>query len=112
MANIITLAATSASTSSQSNTAFADGPLNISVSPLLHLLNLANLNHRNSLSDLQQRIEMSPLLLLPVPRLRNDNPKATSASFDLEPLERGAKLLREIGASPNPFEFMKKQGEA
>lgn len=101
MANIITPAATSASTSSQSNTAFVDGPLNISVSPLLHLLNLANLNHRNSLSDLQQRIEMSPLLLLPVPRLRNDNPKATSASFDLEPLERCAKLLREINASPN-----------
>lgn len=47
-------------------------------------------------------------------RVRNDQPRTTSAGFDPEPLERGAKLLREISASPNAkkaFEFMKKQEE-
>ncbi|KAJ4953472.1 hypothetical protein NE237_030304 [Protea cynaroides] len=48
------------------------------------------------------------------PRVRNDNPRTTSAGFDPEALERGAKALREINKSPNAkkaFELMRKQEE-
>lgn len=48
------------------------------------------------------------------PRVRNDNPRTTSAGFDPEALERGAKALREIAASSQAkkaFELMKKQEE-
>ncbi|XP_051136818.1 uncharacterized protein LOC127255359 isoform X1 [Andrographis paniculata] len=48
------------------------------------------------------------------PRVRNDNPRTTSAGFDPEALERGAKALREINSSSHAkkvFEVMKKQEE-
>ncbi|XP_073315230.1 uncharacterized protein [Primulina huaijiensis] len=48
------------------------------------------------------------------PRIRNDNPRTTSAGFDPEALERGAKALREFNSSPHAkkaFEVMKKQEE-
>ncbi|XP_075495518.1 uncharacterized protein LOC142532877 [Primulina tabacum] len=48
------------------------------------------------------------------PRVRNDNPRTTSAGFDPEALERGAKALREFNSSPHAkkaFEVMKKQEE-
>ncbi|KAL9459608.1 hypothetical protein AB3S75_002919 [Citrus x aurantiifolia] len=56
---------------------------------------------------------MSLVLLLPLPRVRNDHLRMTSADFDSKPLERGAKLLREISAYRNAkaFQFMKKQEE-
>ncbi|PIN23506.1 AAA+-type ATPase [Handroanthus impetiginosus] len=47
-------------------------------------------------------------------RVRNDNPRTTSAGFDPEALERGAKALREISSSSQAkkvFELMKKQEE-
>ncbi|KAK4384746.1 ATPase family AAA domain-containing protein 3-B [Sesamum angolense] len=47
-------------------------------------------------------------------RVRNDNPRTTSAGFDPEALERGAKALREISSSSHAkkvFEVMKKQEE-
>ncbi|KAL0304555.1 UNVERIFIED_CONTAM: hypothetical protein Sradi_6323600 [Sesamum radiatum] len=47
-------------------------------------------------------------------RVRNDNPRTTSAGFDPEALERGAKALREITSSSHAkkvFEVMKKQEE-
>ncbi|KZV42916.1 ATPase family AAA domain-containing protein 3-like [Dorcoceras hygrometricum] len=47
-------------------------------------------------------------------RVRNDNPRTTSAGFDPEALERGAKALREFNSSPHAkkaFEVMKKQEE-
>lgn len=34
-------------------------------------------------------------------RVRNDNPRTTSAGFDPEPLERGVEALKEIAKSPN-----------
>ncbi|KAI3457870.1 hypothetical protein Pfo_014533 [Paulownia fortunei] len=46
--------------------------------------------------------------------VRNDNPRTTSAGFDPEALERGAKALREISSSSHAkkvFELMKKQEE-
>ncbi|GAB4858176.1 hypothetical protein Ancab_009573 [Ancistrocladus abbreviatus] len=48
------------------------------------------------------------------PKPRNDNPRTTSAGFDPEALERGAKALREITSSSHAkkvFEVMKKQEE-
>ncbi|KAG7980720.1 hypothetical protein I3843_05G197800 [Carya illinoinensis] len=47
-------------------------------------------------------------------RVRNDNPRTTSAGFDPEALERGAKALREITNSAHAkkvFEVIKKQEE-
>ncbi|PPD77253.1 hypothetical protein GOBAR_DD25819 [Gossypium barbadense] len=47
-------------------------------------------------------------------KARNDNPRTSSAGFDPEALERGAKALREISSSSNAkkaFELMKKQEE-
>lgn len=48
----------------------------------------------------------------PPPKVRNDNPRTTSAGFDPEALERGAKALREINSSKSAkqvFEVIKKQ---
>ncbi|MCD7457089.1 hypothetical protein HAX54_034076 [Datura stramonium] len=48
------------------------------------------------------------------PKVRNDNPRTTSAGFDPEALERGAKALREINNSKSAkqvFDVIKKQEE-
>ncbi|XP_074320439.1 uncharacterized protein LOC141657186 [Silene latifolia] len=48
----------------------------------------------------------------PPPKPRNDHPRTTSAGFDPEALERGAKALRNIEKSANPkkvFEVIKEQ---
>ncbi|XP_060204077.1 uncharacterized protein LOC132632244 [Lycium barbarum] len=48
------------------------------------------------------------------PKVRNDNPRTTSAGFDPEALERGAKALREIDKSKSAkqvFDVIKKQEE-
>ncbi|KAJ7949866.1 ATPase family AAA domain-containing protein 3 [Quillaja saponaria] len=48
------------------------------------------------------------------PKVRNDNPRTTSAGFDPEALERGVKALKEISSSPHGkkvFEVIKKQEE-
>ena len=37
----------------------------------------------------------------PPPKVRNDQPRTTSAGFDPEALERGVKALREISSSPH-----------
>ncbi|KAL6581642.1 hypothetical protein OROMI_007565 [Orobanche minor] len=45
-------------------------------------------------------------------RVRNDNPRTTSAGFDPEPLEKGVEFLKEITSSPNAkkvFEVIKKR---
>ncbi|KAL6527031.1 hypothetical protein OROGR_016121 [Orobanche gracilis] len=45
-------------------------------------------------------------------RVRNDNPRTTSAGFDPEPLEKGVEFLKEITSSPNAkkvFEGIKKR---
>lgn len=50
----------------------------------------------------------------PPVRVRNDQPRTSSAGFDPEALERGAKALKEINSSANAkkaFELMKKQEE-
>ncbi|XP_004505602.1 uncharacterized protein [Cicer arietinum] len=48
----------------------------------------------------------------PPPKVRNHHPRNTSAGFDPQALERGAKILNDIAASPhgkNVFENIKKQ---
>ncbi|KAM7467579.1 hypothetical protein LguiB_015141 [Lonicera macranthoides] len=48
------------------------------------------------------------------PRVRNNNPRTTSAGFDPEPLERGAKRLRGINNSSHAkkvFEVIRKEEE-
>ncbi|XP_062119746.1 uncharacterized protein LOC133834226 [Humulus lupulus] len=50
----------------------------------------------------------------PPPKVRNDNPRTTSAGFDPEALERGAKALKDITTSSQAkkvFEVIKKQEE-
>ncbi|GAY62218.1 AAA domain-containing protein [Citrus sinensis] len=108
------LAAASASACSQPNTAFADGPLNFSP----FSFGTSSQSGQAQPSDLPQPPAAAAgdkSASAPAPaRVRNDQPRTTSAGFDPEPLERGAKLLREISASPNAkkaFEFMKKQEE-
>lgn len=111
------LAAASASACSQSNTAFADGPL--SFSPFsFGTSSQSSSSGQSQPSNLPQPSAAAAgdeSASAPAPaKVRNDHPRTTSAGFDPEPLERGAKLLREISASPNAkkaFEFMKKQEE-
>ncbi|KAG8380829.1 hypothetical protein BUALT_Bualt06G0057100 [Buddleja alternifolia] len=48
------------------------------------------------------------------PRVRNNNPRTTSAGFDPEALERGVKALKEISSSSHAkkaFEVIKKKEE-
>ncbi|KAF7836526.1 ATPase family AAA domain-containing protein 3-B [Senna tora] len=50
----------------------------------------------------------------PPPKVRNDQPRTSSAGFDPEALERGVKALKEITSSPHGkkvFEVIKKQEE-
>ncbi|KAK9206079.1 hypothetical protein WN943_016350 [Citrus x changshan-huyou] len=107
------LAAASASACSQPNTAFADGPLNFS--PFSFGTSQSGQAQPSDLPQPPAAAAGDKSASAPAPaRVRNDQPRTTSAGFDPEPLERGAKLLREISASPNAkkaFEFMKKQEE-
>lgn len=41
------------------------------------------------------------------PRVRNDHPRTTSAGFDPEALERGAKALKEINSSTSAKQVLK-----
>ncbi|XAR71533.1 hypothetical protein NMG60_11017861 [Bertholletia excelsa] len=85
--------------------AYADGPFNFS--PF------------SSAAPAQAPSEPPPVAQAPAPnpeppRVRNENPRTTSAGFDPEALERGAKALREINSSSHAkkvFEVMKKQEE-
>ncbi|TXG48707.1 hypothetical protein EZV62_024582 [Acer yangbiense] len=102
---ISALAASASLSQSQSNTAFADGSL--SFSPF---------SSSSSSSPGQSSQPSTAAADEPAPpsKVRNDNPRTSSAGFDPEALERGAKALREISVSSNAkkaFELMKKQEE-
>ncbi|KAB1223616.1 ATPase family AAA domain-containing protein 3 [Morella rubra] len=106
-------ASASASFSSQSHLAYADGTFKLpsfsspsppSPSPPPPSAQSQSSNPPASADN----TEASP------PKVRNDNPRTTSAGFDPEALERGAKALREITSSTNAkkvFEVIKKQEE-
>ncbi|KAL5834632.1 hypothetical protein ACOSQ4_014129 [Xanthoceras sorbifolium] len=93
--SLISAVAASASLA-QSKTAFADGPFS------------SNPPQSSSEPPSTAADDSAP------PRVRNDNPRTSSAGFDPEALERGAKALREISTSANAkkaFELMKKREE-
>ncbi|KAE9451786.1 hypothetical protein C3L33_16289, partial [Rhododendron williamsianum] len=90
--------------------AYADGPFNLS--PFSSSSAAPTSSQASSESSTSS--QASATNAEPPPRVRNDNPRTTSAGFDPEALERGAKALREINDSSHAkkvFEVMKKQEE-
>ncbi|KAL5580057.1 hypothetical protein UlMin_012499 [Ulmus minor] len=110
---IITAMAASASSISHNQYCFADGPFNFS--PFSSSGNAANPQAVAAASG--QSPPPPPVASgndEPPPKPRNDYPRTTSAGFDPEALERGAKALREITTSPHGkkvFDVIKKQEE-
>ena len=84
-------ASATASLSSQSHVAYADGPFKFS--PFS-----SSPSGQSQPSNPPPAAESEPPA---PPKVRNDNPRTTSAGFDPEALERGAKALREISSSNN-----------
>ncbi|XP_050221934.1 uncharacterized protein LOC126672075 [Mercurialis annua] len=111
------LAASAASLSpSNSYIAYADGPFNFSPFSSSSTSSSTGQNApvpipqpgQSQPSDSSSAAEDSP------PKVRNDNPRTTSAGFDPEALERGAKALRDITSSSHAkkvFETIKTQEE-
>ncbi|XVF30474.1 hypothetical protein REPUB_Repub16aG0061100 [Reevesia pubescens] len=115
MGLISAFAAASASSSlllqTNSNVAFADGPFNF---PSFSSSSSTSGSPQPLPGQLQSQPSSSPADKEPSGnvRVRNDNPRTSSAGFDPEALERGADALREISSSPNAkkaFELMKKK---
>ncbi|CAA0838493.1 AAA-type ATPase family protein [Striga hermonthica] len=87
--------------------AYADGPFNFPP------FSSASLAASQQATPEPAKAPTQPAVAEP-PRVRNDNPRTTSAGFDPEALERGVKALKEITSSSNAkkvFEVMKKQEE-
>ncbi|PSS04546.1 ATPase family AAA domain-containing protein [Actinidia chinensis var. chinensis] len=87
--------------------AYADGPFNFSP------FSSSSPTPPQASSESSPTPQGSPANPEP-PRVRNDNPRTTSAGFDPEALERGVKALREISSSPHGkkvFDVVKKQEE-
>lgn len=94
-------ALTASASLSQTNIAFADGPFNFS--PFA----VPSPPTPPPASSSDNEVPSSA-------RVRSDNPRTSSAGFDPEALERGAKALKEIstsGHAKKAFEIMKKQEE-
>ncbi|TYH07811.1 hypothetical protein ES288_A08G264300v1 [Gossypium darwinii] len=125
MGLISALAAASASSSllsqTNQNVAFADGPFNF---PLFSSSSPSpspspSGSPQSSTGQLPSQPSASPASTTDKEgsgnvKARNDYPRTSSAGFDPEALERGAKALREISSSSNAkkaFELMKKQEE-
>lgn len=95
---LISALAASASTSlsSQTHLAYADGPFNLSPfssSPPSSGQSQPSNPPASAASSESESSSSSP------PKVRNDNPRTTSAGSDPEALERGAKALKEITSS-------------
>lgn len=73
--------------------AYADGPFNFSPFPSSPSPSARPASLEASQPDSSKESAET------APRVRNDNPRTTSAGFDPEALERGAKSLREITSS-------------
>ena len=89
-------ASATASLSSQSHVAYADGPFKFS--PFSSSPPSGHSQPSNPPPAAPANKESEPPA---APKVRNDNPRTTSAGFDPEALERGAKALREISSSNN-----------
>ncbi|KAK9287288.1 hypothetical protein L1049_015701 [Liquidambar formosana] len=104
------LISTLASASLAQNYAYADGPFSFSPFSTSSSPNVpqASSSEPSQPSNSSKAADNEP------PRVRNDNPRTTSAGFDPEALERGVKALKEINSSPQAkklFEVIKKQEE-
>lgn len=100
-------ASASASLSSQSYVAYADGPFKLS--PFSSSSSSSEQSQPSNPPAAPAKDESSS-----PSQVRNDHPRTTSAGFDPEALERGAKALREITSSSQAkkvFEVIKKQEE-
>lgn len=102
---LISALAASASLS-QSNPAYADGPFNFAP------FNFPSSNSPAQSSSAQPQPpavsqRAAPADEPPPPKVRNDQPRTSSAGFDPEALERGAKALREISGSQNAKKVFK-----
>ena len=104
MGLISAFAAASASSSllsrTNNNVAFADGPFNFP------LFSPSSSGSQSSSGQLQSQPSVSPASTADKEasgsvRVRNDNPRTSSAGFDPEALEKGAEALREISSSSN-----------
>ncbi|KAA3468528.1 ATPase family AAA domain-containing protein 3-B [Gossypium australe] len=123
MGLISALAAASASSSllsqTNQNVAFADGPFNFPLFSSSSPSSSPSGSPQSSTGQLPSQPSASPASTTDKEssgnvKARNDNPRTSSAGFDPEALERGAKALREISSSSNAkkaFELMKKQEE-
>ncbi|MFQ6627532.1 hypothetical protein Gotur_005496 [Gossypium turneri] len=123
MGLISALAAASASSSllsqTNQNVAFADGPFNFPLFSSSSPSPSPSGSPQSSTGQLPSQPSASPASTTDKEgsgnvKARNDNPRTSSAGFDPEALERGAKALREISSSSNAkkaFELMKKQEE-
>jgi ATPase family AAA domain-containing protein 3A/B len=85
-------ASASASLSSQSYVAYADGPFKLS--PFSSSSSSSEQSQPSNPPAAPAKDESSS-----PSKVRNDHPRTTSAGFDPEALERGAKALREITSS-------------
>lgn len=108
---LITAAAASLSTP---KCAYADGPF--SFSPFSSPSPSPSPNAPQPPSPVQSAPSKSPADAEPPPppKVRNDYPRTTSAGFDPDPLERGAKYAKDISNSKDAkkiFEVLKKQEE-
>lgn len=87
-------ASATASLASQSHVAYADGPFKFS--PFSSSSPSGQSQPSNPPPAAPANKESEPPASS---KVRNDNPRTTSAGFDPEALERGAKALREISSS-------------
>lgn len=103
IAGLVSALAASASFSQSNFVAFADGPFNFPPFSSSSPTNATPQSSSSSSSSSTAQSQPSNLAQSntdAAPRTaRNDNPRTTSAGFDPEALERGAKALREITSS-------------
>ncbi|KAI4322039.1 hypothetical protein L6164_021764 [Bauhinia variegata] len=103
---------------SQSNHAFAEGPLNFSFPtfPSSSSSNAPQPSPDNKLPPSSPKNLPQDAQQPPQPKVRNDNPRTTSAGFDPEPLVKGAEILKSIESASSSdakkvFDLLKKQEE-
>ena len=106
---LLSAIAASAALSQNQNHAYADEPFNFS--SFSSFPSSANAPRSQSSSgdsnsplvpNLPQEIQPPP-----PPKVRNDQPRTSSAGFDPEALERGVKALKEISSSPHGKKVLK-----
>ncbi|XP_030533070.1 ATPase family AAA domain-containing protein 3 [Rhodamnia argentea] len=106
------ISALAASASASASVAYADGPFSFNPfsAPPAGAPPPTSADKQSPTSEVGSTAPNEP----PPIRVRNDQPRTSSAGFDPEALERGAKAIKEINSSSHAkkaFELMKKQEE-